>query len=69
MEKGLKFVVTLLGSFMIMVLILTIPILCGVSFALDWATDLKSIFSILTGAEAFFVWWIVAFKSSKGERL
>ena len=51
MKKDLKNLVIMIGAIIIAAIILSVPILCGLSWALAWAGELQVILTIMTVVE------------------
>ena len=49
-------IIKVIGSLSISIFLMTLPLLCGLSYALDWYSFVKFILTVLNVMELFTIW-------------
>lgn len=61
------FLTRVIGSFVVALLVVAIPMLCIASIVWDWIAEIKIMLTVLTFSEFCFVFEMVLDKGCKGE--
>ena len=64
----MKIIIEIIGSFVLATIITAIPILCGLSFALDWYGEIQWLLVIITIFILFGIWSLFLELSNKDGR-
>ncbi len=53
------YIIKVIGSFALAILTIALPMLCGLSYALNWISSMKFLLTVLSVIEFFTIWYIL----------